>query len=418
MATLDWHKGIQIVTPDPTGAGGLAIQNDLIKLVDWSPESKWDATGDPAGSDNSDHNYYPGSFWLNVSATPPKLFVLKSEAVVGPDKVASWQQVQTQIEIVQDTSPQLGGDLDVNGKVITSASNGSVVISPNGTGSVGIGTSPAYFVHAKRDVNSKVQSVVENASTGSTGQTEFTAVSNSSRSVAMGIESTAMSGKAYIASPNADLQLRMGGATQALVKSSNGQMFLGDTTNTAARGLSLNIEKNVPGFMFYAVNDTASNVKAWDFFAFDGVLQFRCVNDAVNAATTWLRLDRSGQTPTLLTLSVPMTHQQTSCPNNAGTLSGSTMTFDLSKSDVHNATLSANLTLAVTGVRVGQRFIVTLKQDTAGSRTVTWWAGVSWPGGTTPTLTTTASKSDAFEFVCTNTLGGNTFLGRVWGQNY
>ena len=33
-----------------------------------------------------------------------------------------------------DTNPSLGGDLNVNGKIITSASNGNVVIQPNGTG--------------------------------------------------------------------------------------------------------------------------------------------------------------------------------------------------------------------------------------------------------------------------------------------
>lgn len=36
----------------------------------------------------------------------------------------------------QDTSPQLSGNLDVNGNSITSTSNGNVVISPNGTGDV------------------------------------------------------------------------------------------------------------------------------------------------------------------------------------------------------------------------------------------------------------------------------------------
>lgn len=43
-------------------------------------------------------------------------------------------------EISLDTSPQLGGNLDVNGFQITSASNGNVVINPNGTGIVKIET--------------------------------------------------------------------------------------------------------------------------------------------------------------------------------------------------------------------------------------------------------------------------------------
>ena len=39
-------------------------------------------------------------------------------------------------DLVNDTSPQLGGDLDVNGNDIVSASNGDINISPNGTGTV------------------------------------------------------------------------------------------------------------------------------------------------------------------------------------------------------------------------------------------------------------------------------------------
>lgn len=38
--------------------------------------------------------------------------------------------------VVEDTTPQLGGDLDVNGNKIVSASNGDIVIDPNGTGAI------------------------------------------------------------------------------------------------------------------------------------------------------------------------------------------------------------------------------------------------------------------------------------------
>jgi hypothetical protein len=39
-------------------------------------------------------------------------------------------------DLTDDTSPQLGGDLDVNGQDITSASNADVDINPHGTGNV------------------------------------------------------------------------------------------------------------------------------------------------------------------------------------------------------------------------------------------------------------------------------------------
>jgi hypothetical protein len=41
-------------------------------------------------------------------------------------------------DVIDDTSPQLGGNLDVNGYTITSASSGDIVIQPDGTGNVSI----------------------------------------------------------------------------------------------------------------------------------------------------------------------------------------------------------------------------------------------------------------------------------------
>lgn len=44
-------------------------------------------------------------------------------------------------DVVDDTTPQLGGDLDVNGNDLVSVTDGNINIIPNGTGKVGIGTS-------------------------------------------------------------------------------------------------------------------------------------------------------------------------------------------------------------------------------------------------------------------------------------
>ncbi len=40
--------------------------------------------------------------------------------------------------VAADTTPQLGGDLDVNGNEITSASNGNIVVNPNGSGAISL----------------------------------------------------------------------------------------------------------------------------------------------------------------------------------------------------------------------------------------------------------------------------------------
>ena len=45
-------------------------------------------------------------------------------------------EVQTGGDVVDDTSPQLGGDLDVNGNDIVSVSNGNIALLPNGSGKV------------------------------------------------------------------------------------------------------------------------------------------------------------------------------------------------------------------------------------------------------------------------------------------
>ena len=42
------------------------------------------------------------------------------------------------LNVVEDLSPQLGGPLDVNGQTITSASNGDIIIDPNGSGQLKI----------------------------------------------------------------------------------------------------------------------------------------------------------------------------------------------------------------------------------------------------------------------------------------
>jgi hypothetical protein len=93
---------------------------------------------------------------------------------------------------------------------------------------------------------------------------------------------------------------------------------------------------------------------------------------------------------------------------------GATVTFDLSQSRNWIVTLGGNRTLALSNVVTGMVFMITLKQDGTGSRTVTWWSGISWIDGTVPTLTTTANKADTFGFICTGT---NTYYGYIVGQN-
>lgn len=96
---------------------------------------------------------------------------------------------------------------------------------------------------------------------------------------------------------------------------------------------------------------------------------------------------------------------------------GATITFNLgdnTKGNWRDVTLAGNRTLALSNVSVGQRFVISLTQDATGSRTVTWFSTIKWPGNTVPTLTTIAGKTDTFGFRCTS--AGN-YEGYVLGQN-
>jgi hypothetical protein len=89
-------------------------------------------------------------------------------------------------------------------------------------------------------------------------------------------------------------------------------------------------------------------------------------------------------------------------------------TIDLANGSVQILTLTGNCTFTFPTATAGKSFILLLRQDATGSRTVTWAASVKWPGGTAPTITSTASKQDIYSFVA----DGTNWYGATGGQNY
>jgi hypothetical protein len=89
-------------------------------------------------------------------------------------------------------------------------------------------------------------------------------------------------------------------------------------------------------------------------------------------------------------------------------------TIDLANGSVQILTLTGNCTFTFPTATAGRGFTLLLKQDGTGSRTVTWPAAVKWPGGTAPTITSTASKMDKYVFVA----DGTNWIGSNAGQNY
>lgn len=99
-----------------------------------------------------------------------------------------------------------------------------------------------------------------------------------------------------------------------------------------------------------------------------------------------------------------------------------TVNFDLSKASIFiPAAMAGNRALTLSNAPAAtpwvRPFTVVLTQDSTGSRTISsWFSGftIRWAGGTAPTLTTTASKSDVFTFI---QIGATTLLGFTTGLN-
>jgi hypothetical protein len=122
------------------------------------------------------------------------------------------------------------------------------------------------------------------------------------------------------------------------------------------------------------------------------------------------------QTLTNKTLTTPVLTNPTvtNYVETAYTANSSTaITLDLANGTVQIITLTGNATVTMPTATAGKSFILLLKQDATGSRTVTW-STVKWAGGTAPTITGTASRQDIFSFFA----DGTNWYGTVVGQNF
>ena len=97
---------------------------------------------------------------------------------------------------------------------------------------------------------------------------------------------------------------------------------------------------------------------------------------------------------------------------------GSTIAVNWANGNTQSVTLTGNPTFTFTGGQDGGRYVLIIKQDLTGSRTVTWPSSsvVRWPGGTPPTLTTTGLKTDYIGFIYNGV--SSTYDGVAMSQNF
>jgi hypothetical protein len=119
----------------------------------------------------------------------------------------------------------------------------------------------------------------------------------------------------------------------------------------------------------------------------------------------------TNKTLTTPTLTNPTVTNYTETPFTAN--SSTAITLALTNGTVQIITLTGNATITMPTATAGKSFIIMLKQDATGSRSVTW-STVKYPSGTAPTITATASRLDIFSFFA----DGTNWYGTTIGQNY
>jgi hypothetical protein len=117
------------------------------------------------------------------------------------------------------------------------------------------------------------------------------------------------------------------------------------------------------------------------------------------------------ETLTNKTLTNPTVTNYTETPFTAN--SSTAITIALTNGTVQIITLTGNATITMPTATAGKSFIIMLKQDATGGRSVTW-STVKYPGGTAPTITSTASRQDIFSFFA----DGTNWYGTTIGLNY
>lgn len=87
-------------------------------------------------------------------------------------------------------------------------------------------------------------------------------------------------------------------------------------------------------------------------------------------------------------------------PTTTALVDAATITPDFSASCNFSVTLGGNRTLANPSNQVaGQSGSIFISQDATGSRTLAFGSNWKFPGGSAPSLTTTASASDRIDYI-------------------
>ena len=139
-------------------------------------------------------------------------------------------------DVVDDTSPQLGGDLDVNGNDIVSTSNADIDIIPNGTGDVNLGADTVQIGDNNADATLTTQGTGDltlntNGGTNSGAIVIQDGANNNITITPNGSGNIVLDGLTF---PNAD-----GSADQALITNGSGTLSFGSAGISTGKAIAM-----------------------------------------------------------------------------------------------------------------------------------------------------------------------------------
>jgi len=181
--------------------------------------------------------------------------------------------------------------------------------------------------------------------------------------------------------------------------------------NTDIDGINI-AEGCAPSGINDAIRELMSQLKDWQAGLSGDVTAIAAGGTgAATFAAAGLTTLTGSETLTKKTLTNPTVTNYVETPFTAN--SSTAITLALINGTVQIITLTGNATITMPTATSGKSFIMFLKQDGTGSRTVTW-STVKWAGGTAPTITSTASRQDILSFFADS----SNWYGCVVGQNY
>ena len=341
-----------------------------------------------------------GSLWLDTtnSTTPTLKFYDGSDQISlctfnYSANTVNWLDSTVSSDLVNDTSPQLGGQLDVNGNAIGDGTLELLKFSETGSAvneftianaAAGAGpTLSASGTETNVDINITPKGTGDVVLAGDTVSLGDSGAAATLRSNGAGT-----------------LTVTTGGATDLILSTNNGTTSGTITITDAANG-AINLTPNGTGnVQLYADEVTIGDSGATATLTSNGTGNLLLnTNSGTNSSAIEITDAANGN--------IEFTNNGTGVVkfNDAAYYPEADLTFDASQdwdvqaSPVAKVTLTANVTFdAPSNPTTGQFISILCIQDGTGSRTIAWNAVFEFASDTAPTATTTADQADLFSF--------------------